>query len=238
VVQSRNSFSQDDLSQSLNQSLPSQVEFEIARKAKGGLAAYFDKNFEPEVVPLFQRFIDRLVDTQSQHRESRRQFWQARADLVKAVDVDRFADIAEQLRFTYEVDVYRSLLNYYDRFDNNTVSLDKVSRVSVGARASDVTKTPSRKWTPLTHAIHSENKDLVDHILKHNQGPLKKLLQVPELSKQSALNKLFPYRPIFLFTFYESIWITPKEEQLNLLLRMGELESKDLVRLVDCATTQ
>lgn len=61
---------------------------------------------------------------------------------------------------------------------------------------------------------------------------------MPELSKQSALNKLFPYRPIFLFTFYESIWITPKEEQLNLLLRMGELESKDLVRLVDCATTQ
>ncbi len=73
--------------------------------------------------------------------------------MVKAVEVDSFTDIAEQLRFNYEVDVFKSLLNCYDRTDDNYVSLDKVSRFSIGAKASDVGKTPTRKWTPLVHAI-------------------------------------------------------------------------------------
>lgn len=74
------------------------------------------------------------------------------------------------------------MLGIYDRTDTKELSLDKVpqSRVSIGAkRPSDLTKTPSKKWHPLTYAIYYENLDLIKFLLSKIQCPLKKLLWVP-----------------------------------------------------------
>lgn len=115
-----------------------------------------------------------------------------RQDLVRCsasqdkAALSRFVDVAVTLSQVWEVDVHAGLLNMIDREDQGMISLDKVpqSRISIGAvRPSDQTRTSSKKWHPLTYAIHYENIDLVQHLIKRTKSHLKKLLRVPELSK-------------------------------------------------------
>ena len=155
---------------------------------------------------------------------------------------EEFEEAANLIGDEFQIDVYSSLMNMYDRTDEDgQVNLDRVpqSRISVGVvRPQDETMTPSKKWHPLTYAIHTENTELVKFLVSKIQSPLKKLLWVPELSKYSTLNQMFAYRPSFLFTFWNNPNIVPKEDLLVILLRMSELSAQDLKLLIDSPNTQ
>ena len=257
-IRSQNSFSQDELSVQ-NLSTPKQANLELNKKGQGGLAAYFDINrmmkleekFENEQsIRILNEYVDNLVEIQQKvgiepQSNVKTKLWTLKTNLVAAAksgDVDEFREAAKLIGEEFQIDVYSSLINMYDRTDEEgQVNLDRVpqSRISVGVvRPQDETMTPSKKWHPLTYAIHTENSELVDFLVDNIQSPLKKLLWVPELSKYSTLNQMFAYRPRFLFTFWNSANIVPKEDLLVTLLRMSELSAQDLKVLIDSSNTQ
>ena len=99
---------------------------------------------------------------------------------------EEFEEAANLIGDEFQIDVYSSLMNMYDRTDEDgQVNLDRVpqSRISVGVvRPQDETMTPSKKWHPLTYALHTENTELVKVLVSKIQRPLKSLRGEQEMS--------------------------------------------------------
>ena len=119
---------------------------------------------------------------------------------------------ANKLKSEFAVDIYNSIVKIYNRDldESAKIPLDqfKRSRISLGvagaeedSRVSETVQVPCRKWHPLTHAVHSENVELVQHLFKHLRCPMKKALKVPQLDIPH-LNRMFPFRK----SIYQIVW--------------------------------
>lgn len=167
----------------------------------------YEEKFENEqVLQIFQFVVDKLIQTQKEFPDVRQTFWNAKASIVSLavsdnVTIEKFHEEVQKLKCDYGIEVYLGLSNIYNRNDEQgTISISKNNgRNSIGITVTHVqddnlTKIKTKKWNPMTYALHKQNVPLIKLLVTNTNCYLKKLMKIPNLAGTNYINKLFPFQ--------------------------------------------